>query len=163
MKTSDFSVTHLLDQSPEVIFNAVNNVRGWWSEEIEGDTDMLNELYSYRYKDVHFCKIRITDCTPNTRIEWLVLENYFSFTEDKNEWEGTKIIFEISQSGDQTQLRFTHLGLVPQYECFEVCREAWTNYISNSLHSLITTGKGQPNPRESDGFNSRLAQKWKLK
>lgn len=162
MKTSDFSLTLLLDQSPEVVFNAVNNIRGWWSEEIEGKTDTLNEEFEYRYKDVHRCKMRITACTPSSKIEWLVLENYFSFTEDKSEWKGTRIRFEIFQKDNQTQLRFTHLGLGPQYECFEVCRDGWTNYINNSLHSLITAGKGQPNPREGDGFNARLAEKWNL-
>ncbi|MEO6548620.1 MAG: hypothetical protein ABIN94_11495 [Ferruginibacter sp.] len=46
------------------------------------------------------------------------------------------------------QIRFTHLGLVPEYECFEVCRDAWTNYIQKSLYNLITTGKGQPNGKD---------------
>ena len=74
-----------------------------------------------------------------------MLNNYFKFTKDKTEWTGTKIIFDISQKDGKTQLVFTHKGLVPSYECFEICRDAWTNYIQNSLRNLITTGKGQPN------------------
>jgi len=35
-----------------------------------------------------------------------------------------------------------------QYECYEICQDAWTNYIQNSLSDLITTGKGQPNAKE---------------
>jgi len=35
--------------------------------------------------------------------------------------------------------------LVPEYECFEICRDSWTNYIQNSMQKLITTGKGEPN------------------
>jgi hypothetical protein len=42
----------------------------------------------------------------------------------------------------------THQGLVPEYECFEICRDAWTSYIQNSLHDLIVTGKGQPNGKD---------------
>ena len=42
----------------------------------------------------------------------------------------------------------THQGLVPEYECFEICRDAWTSYIQNSLRNLIVTGKGQPNGKE---------------
>jgi hypothetical protein len=59
--------------------------------------------------------------------------------------------FEISQSNGETQLQVTHLGLVPEYECFEICREAWTNYITKSLRNLIMTGNGEPNPKKKAG------------
>jgi hypothetical protein len=63
----------------------------------------------------------------------------------KAEWVGTKIIFEITPKDNKTQLVFTHRGLVPEYECFEVCSNGWTHYIRQSLFDLITTGEGQPN------------------
>ena len=56
--------------------------------------------------------------------------------------------FEIARKGDKTEVRFTHFGLVPAYECFNVCSDAWGKYIRGSLRDLITTGKGQPNPIE---------------
>jgi hypothetical protein len=52
--------------------------------------------------------------------------------------------------------------LVPEYECYEVCNDAWTGYIKNSLYKLITSGKGEPNPKDKEGFNAELAKKWKL-
>jgi hypothetical protein len=148
MATADFTTTLVVEQTPEEVFNAINNVRGWWSEEIEGSTDKLNDEFKYHYEDVHRCKIKLIEVIPNEKVVWLVLENYFKFTKDKSEWTGTKIIFEISRKDDKTQIRFTHLGLVPEYECFEICRDAWSNYILNSLRSLITTGKGQPNGKD---------------
>ena len=74
-----------------------------------------------------------------------MLDNYFKFTKDKSEWKDTEIIFEISEKDNQTQIHFTHLGLVPEYECYDICKNAWTQYIQTSLFNLITTGKGQPN------------------
>ena len=82
---------------------------------------------------------------PGKKVVWLVLDNYLNFTKDKREWKGTKIVFDISQNGNQTLLRFSHEGLVPAYECFDICANAWTKYIQQSLYSLITTGKGLPN------------------
>ena len=161
MTATDFNTTLVVDQTPEEAFNAINNVRGWWSENIEGGTDKLNDEFIYHYKDVHYCKIRLIEMVPGQKVVWLVLDNYFKFTHDQGEWKGTKIIFDISQEDNQTEIRFTHEGLVPQYECYEICREAWTNYIQESLRSLITTGKGQPNPKEDDGFNAQLVEKWK--
>ena len=148
MATSDFTTTLLVEQTPTEAFNAINNVRGWWSEEIEGSTDKLNDEFTYHYQDVHRCKMKLTEVIPDKKVVWLVLDNYFNFTRDKSEWIGTKIIFELSQQDNKTLIRFTHQGLVPQYECFDVCKDAWSIFILDSLRYLITTGKGQPSPKE---------------
>ncbi len=148
MKDQDYKTTILVDQSPKEVFNAINNVRGWWSEEIEGSTDKLNAEWNYHYQDVHSCKIKITELLPDKKVVWLVMDNHFSFTKDKNEWKGNKIIFEITEKENKTQLRFTQVGLVPEYECYDICQNAWSTYIQKSLHSLITTGKGQPNSKD---------------
>ncbi len=149
MTTPDFTTAILVDATPEEVFNAVNNVRGWWSEEIEGGTALLNDVFKYHFQDVHRCEMKIIESVPGQRVVWLVLDNYFKFTHDKSEWVGTKCVFDISQKGAQTQLRLTHEGLVPEYECFDICKNAWTQYIQESLFNLITTGKGQPNSSET--------------
>jgi hypothetical protein len=145
MNTKDFTTTLVVDQTPNEVFNAINNVRGWWSEEIEGSTNKLNAEFTYHYEDVHRCKMKIIDLIPNKKVVWFVVNNYFNFTKDKSEWTGTKIIFEISKQDDKTQIFFTHQGLAPEYECYDICQNAWNNYLHNSLRNLITTGKGQPN------------------
>ncbi len=143
--SSDLTYTILVDQTPHEVFNAINNIRGWWSEEIEGNTGKLNEEFIYHFEDVHRCKIKITESIPGKKVAWLVLENYFKFTKDSSEWTGNKIVFSITIKDNKTQLQFTQVGLVPDYECYDICQNAWGNYINNSLRSLIETGKGQPN------------------
>lgn len=163
MNDKNFTAAFTVDQSPEEVFDAVNNVRGWWSEDIEGSTDKLNAEFLYHYKDIHICNIKIAEYIPGKKVAWLVLNNYFNFTKDKTEWKDTKIVFEISRKGNKTQLHFTHVGLVPQYECYGVCRDAWSSYINISLQNLITTGKGQPNPKGEEGpINAEVVRKWKL-
>jgi uncharacterized protein YndB with AHSA1/START domain len=148
MDNQDFTTSILVDQSPKEVFDAITNVRGWWSEEIEGGTAKLGDVFKYHYKDVHICKMKLIEVIPNKKIVWDVLENDFNFTTDKSEWVGTKVIFEINQKDNKTEVRLTHQGLVPDYECYDICFNAWTNYIQNSLYNLITTGKGQPNLKE---------------
>lgn len=162
MDKQDYTTTILVSQTPNAVFNAINNVRGWWSENIEGGTDQLNDVFFYHYKDIHLCKIKLIEVVPDKKVVWQVLDNYFSFIDDKSEWKDTKIIFDISTEGDQTKLQFTHEGLVPEYECYQICFEAWSNYINNSLYKLITLGKGEPNPKEGEGFNSQIVEKWRL-
>jgi len=141
-----FSTEVMFEQDPAVVFDGITNVRGWWSRMINGDTDRLNAEFEYRYQDVHRCKFRITEFDPPRRVVWRVLENHFNFTKDPAEWVGNDIIFEIEPAKSGTQLRFTQEGLVPQYECYEICAEAWGTYITRSLRDLVVTGIGQPNP-----------------
>ncbi|HSC40205.1 MAG TPA: SRPBCC domain-containing protein [Chitinophagaceae bacterium] len=149
MTTPDFSTTFSVAQTPDEVFNAITNVRGWWSENIEGGTARLNDVFTYRFSDIHKCTMKLIEVVPGKKVVWLVLDNYFDFTEDKTEWTDTKIEFEIAEKDNKAQLHFTHRGLVPEYECYDICYKGWTHYIGSSLHSLITTGKGQPNPRET--------------
>jgi hypothetical protein len=148
MSNSNFRTSILVDKTPNDVFNAINNVSGWWSEEIEGGTDKLNDEFHYHYQDVHRSKMKIVELVPNKKVVWQVLDNYFSFTNDKNEWKGNTIVFELTEKDNRTQLQFTQVGLVPEYECFDICENAWNTYIQKSLYSLITTGKGQPNGKD---------------
>jgi hypothetical protein len=161
MQDQSFTTTVLVDQSPAEVFNAITNPRGWWSEEIEGGTAQLNDEFFYHYQDVHTCTIRLIEVVPGKKMVWHVLDNFFFFIKDKTEWKDTKMVFEIDQKDNKTQLRFTHEGLVPEYECYDVCNEAWGNFINNSLRNLIVFGKGNPNPKEG-GFNADLIERKKL-
>jgi hypothetical protein len=144
-----------VDATPEAAFAAINDVRGWWSGELEGKTAKLGDVFSYRYKDIHYSKQRITESIPGRKVVWLVVDSFLGFIEDKTEWNGTKITFEILPKGGQTEIRFTHVGLAPAHECFSACSDAWGSYITGSLRSLIATGKGQPNPEEKKRRGAR--------
>jgi hypothetical protein len=148
MKDQNFTATFTVDQTPEEAFTAINNVRGWWSGEIQGHTDKLGDEFTYRYQNVHRSKQKITELVPGKKVVWHVLDGYLKFTQDETEWTGTDITFDISKKGAKTEVRFTHVGLVPEFECFDKCSNAWGFYIKDSLRNFITTGKGQPNPKE---------------
>jgi len=148
MQAQSYCATFTVDQRPEEVFAAVNNVRGWWSGDIEGSTDQLGAEWTYRYQDVHYSRQEITELIPGQRVAWHVLDGNLNFTEDKTEWTGTDITFDITEKGDQTEVCFTHVGLVPDFECFDNCSNAWGFYINSSLRSLIATGKGEPNEKE---------------
>ena len=149
MSEENYTTTLSVDQSPAEVFAAINNVRGWWSELIEGDTDRPGAVVYYHHKDLHRCTFKITEFEPGRKVVWHVLQNYFPFVQEVTEWTGTDIVFEIAQKGDGTELRFTHIGLAPHFECYDVCSDGWDTYIKSSLLNLITTGQGQPNIGEA--------------
>jgi hypothetical protein len=149
MKDQSLTLTFSVEQSPEQVFDAVNNVRAWWSGDIAGETDRLGAEFTYRYKDVHRSTQKITEFVRAKKVVWHVADAELNFVKDRDEWNGTDIVFEIARKGGKTELRFTHVGLVPAFECYGGCSGAWGFYVGDSLHSLITTGKGAPNRTES--------------
>ncbi len=145
MDDKNYTTTITVNASPEAVFAAINNVRGWWSDDIEGNTAMLGDVWFYHARDLHRCTLKVIEWIPGQRVAWRVLDNHFSFTADKTEWIGTTIAFDIEPVGAGARLTFTHVGLVPDYECYDVCHDAWGTYVRGSLKNLITSGNGQPN------------------
>lgn len=146
MKSQNYTTTFLVDQSPEEVFNAINNVRGWWSGEIEGTTDKSGGEFTYHVPDAHYSRQKITEFIPGKKIVWHVLEASLNFVQNKSEWKGTDIVFKITKKDGKTEVSFIHRGLVPDYECYEACSNAWGMLVNGNLHNLIITGKTQPSP-----------------
>lgn len=140
----DYTASYTVKQSPEEVYAAINRVRDWWGDEIEGETDRLGAEFEYHALDLHHTTQRITELEPAKRVVWRVVDSRINFVEDVHEWEGTDVIFEIIGKEDGTELRFKHVGLVPEIECFGQCSSGWNFFIRHSLYNLITTGRGEP-------------------
>lgn len=157
----NYTTTITVNKDISSAFNGIKNFRAWWSEEIVGNTDKVGETFFYHYKDVHLCKIKLIEMVADKKLVYQVIDNEFNFTKDKTEWINTQLIFDLSTQAGKTQIVFTHEGLVPKYECYNVCNDAWTSYIQGSLKDFIEIGKGKPNGKEG-GLNAELVEKWGL-
>ena len=145
MKNKNFTTTIIVDQTPEEVFNAVRNVRGWWSgyysEEIKGDTEKLNDEFSFRAGGgAHYSRQKLIEVIPNKKVVWLITDSKLDFLDNKDEWTGTKVIFDISTKVNKTELVFTHEGLTPEIECYNSCAPAWSQYLQNKLLPLLAKG-----------------------
>ncbi len=138
----DFTTSILVDQSPTEVFAAINNARGWWQGEIKGNTEKLNDEFTYQMGDVHFSKQKIVESIPGKKIAWQVTDSNLSFVSKTGEWTGTTIEFDIQREEKKTKITFTHHGLVPTIECYGGCSGGWAKVIEKSLYSFISTGKG---------------------
>jgi hypothetical protein len=149
MKKQDYTISITVDATPHEAFKGINNVTKWWTENLEGSSQKLNDEFTVRFWDVHVSTQKLIEVIPDKKVVWLITDSNLNFIEDKQEWNGTKISFEISGRDGKTEIIFTHIGLVPQIECFHDCSNAWGQYIQKSLQNLINTGKGHPTPKES--------------
>ena len=103
-------------------------------------TDTVGSSFAFRGnhegRNVHRSQVEVTELVPGERVAWHVVDNWMGFIDDQSEWQDTRIVFEISPTAGGAQIRFSHLGLVPAYECYDVCFNAWTFFIQDSLRRL---------------------------
>jgi hypothetical protein len=144
MSKQSFTTAFTVGQTPQQVFDAINNVRGWWSGEVDGETGKLGARFTYRYKNMHKSTQQVTEFVPGKKVVWHVTSAELTFVKDKTEWVGTDIVFEITRKGKKTELRFTHQGLVPSFECYGGCSGAWGALVDGNLRNLIATGENQP-------------------
>lgn len=148
MDKKSLILTVLVEQTPKEVFEAIQNVPAWWHAGMKGNSQKLNDEFSVQFKDIHYSKHQLTAVIPNEKMVWLTLDSKLTFVDKQKEWTGTSVIFEISQKGKQTELKFTHDGLIPAFECYEGCSSGWNYFIKDSLIPFIETGKGKPEPKE---------------
>jgi len=146
LQGTNFTSAFTVEQTPAQVYEAINDVRQWWTGEIDGDSRAVGDEFSYRYPGAHYSKQRITELVPGKKVVWRVVDSHLEGPEDPNEWTGTEIRFEIAPKEDGTELSFTHLGLVSGFECYDVCSSAWGFFVNASLKRLITTGEGPTPP-----------------
>jgi uncharacterized protein YndB with AHSA1/START domain len=146
MSIPDFTTTYSVDQSPQQVYDAILDVRSWWTGDVEGRTQRMGDEFSYRYPGVHYSKQKITELIPNERVVWRVVDSHLDGNADPSEWTGTELVFDVSENNGTTEVRFAHQGLVSDFECFDACSNAWGFFINGSLRRLIKTGEGPTPP-----------------
>ena len=145
MNNPDFTMTFLVSQSPEEVFDAINDVRTWWSEEFKGSTEKPGDEFEVRFADVHYSRQKLIASVPGKKLVWLVTDSRLTFLKDESEWTGTRIEFDITEENGKTRIGFIHHGLVPTIQCFRDCSNGWNHYLGQSLIPFIQTGKANPN------------------
>ena len=144
MNNQNFTTTLIVSKTASEVFNDINNVSKWWTENLEGSSQKLNDEFTVRFGDIHYSKQKLIEVIPDKKVVWLVTDSKLNWLTDKHEWMNTKISFEISNNDNKTQLHFTHMGLVPDVECYDNCVKGWNQFVNESLFKLITEGQGQP-------------------
>jgi len=139
---NDFNISIKVAISAEAALEKISQVPQWWGVTVEGNTASLNDQFVIKMGAEAFFNCTITELVPGKRVTWAIGDCYMPWYNDKKEWSDTRMIFNIAQSGNTTDIQFTHEGLTPELDCFKDCKPGWTHWIKNSLYSYLTTGKG---------------------
>jgi len=142
MNNQDFSTTVWLDQSPTRVYNTILDVRAWWSglhgESFEGSSAKLGDEFRFvAGGGMHDTTQKLVELVPDKKVVWLVTNANLSFVNKTDEWKDTHISFDISEEAGRTKVVFTHIGLVPTFQCYDSCAPAWTQYIQEQLTAAL--------------------------
>ena len=144
MNNQDFTATFSVDQTPEQVFAAINDVRSWWTGEIEGRTDTLGAEFTYRYKDIHRTTHKITELVPGKRVVWHVTASHLSLVREQAA-SGTGPTSSSTSRARATGPRCasrTSASRRPSSATIG-CSRAWSFFITDSLKKRIATGNGR--------------------
>jgi uncharacterized protein YndB with AHSA1/START domain len=146
---TDFTRTFTVDRTRAEAFAAIRDVRGWWSTTITGASAEKGDVFRFEVPGVHRCTMTLTEVVPDERMVWYVSDSWVVFAADDAEWDGTEVVFTVGEDGGRTVVTFTHAGLSPAVECYDICSDAWSGYVI-SLKHLIETGQGEPMRRADE-------------
>jgi hypothetical protein len=139
----DYQSSITVDTTAKDAFEHVRNVRGWWAKNVEGSSSELHDEFKVLFSPT-WVAFRIVENVPHKRIVWEVTDCYLHWLQDKKEWKGTRVVFDIAETGDSTRVTMTHIGLVPEVECYAQCEQGWNHHIKDSLFKYLTEQKGMP-------------------
>lgn len=143
MVKKNYHTTIKVNATPEEAIKKISQVNKWWAKKTKGKTENLNDKFTTDFGET-FVEFQITELVPNKKVVWKVTDCNLHWIENKKEWNGTEVAFEISEKKSTTQIDFTHIGLVPSFECYEDCETGWNEHIKESLFEFINEGKGNP-------------------
>ena len=139
----NYEATISVRTNPEDAIKAINDISAWWAIDTIGCSAKAGDTFTVRFGKT-FSTIKIAEWLPGRKIVWEVLECNMDLLADKKEWQGTKIVWDITVQGDKTQITMTHVGLTPVKECYNDCKNGWNFFIRESLSGLLTRQKGLP-------------------
>ncbi len=134
-----FADTAAIAAPPDRVLAALTTLgglAGWWTPDVSGSPEPGGEL-TFRF-DGRATVMRVEHVDPGL-VVWTCTEN-----EIFDDWNGTSVWFDLRpRAGGGTNLAFRHVGLVPEQECFTMCRPGWEHYL-RSITAYVESGTGTP-------------------
>ncbi|MBS1525546.1 MAG: SRPBCC domain-containing protein [Bacteroidetes bacterium] len=124
-------------------FEKISHVSRWWISNVEGKSANPGDIFTVSLGTT-WVTFKLVEVVPEKKVVWEITDCFLPWLNDKTEWTGSRIIWNVQRANGGVEISFTHT-LAPEMECFNQCEKAWTAYIKESLFNYIKEGKGMPN------------------
>lgn len=106
------------------VFRAVSTPEGlnqWWTESCDGDSQ-VDTTFALGFGPAYQWTALVSRCVPDRRFE-------LTMQSADDDWTGTRLNFELSESSGVTQLRFSHTGWPAANAHFRTSCHCWALYL----------------------------------
>ena len=142
----NFTMNLILHVQRDKIYEGLTNlIHEWWTEMFEGSAQKIGEVFTIRFGTQIHKTMKVEELIRNKKVSWLVVDAFIDLPDlaNKKEWIDTQIIWNISTTSGKTTLQLTHIGLTPEIECYDLCKNGWQSFLY-SFSKFVTTGVGVP-------------------
>jgi uncharacterized protein YndB with AHSA1/START domain len=132
----------VISAPPGDVYEAVATPEGiskWWTRDgVRGELAEGSQLRFFFGQPEPAAVMEVTGLKPGGQVCW-------SCVGGADEWVGTRLCFELTETGGETAVIFTHAGWRDPSEFMAHCSARWA-YFLLSMKSYLETGKGTPFP-----------------
>ena len=141
-------IRHLIKirATPERVYQAIttaDGIRNWWTRDASLD-DKIGGAGEFGFYGHRFAiTVSVAELVPSAHVG---LNNVSS---TRGSFDGTTIAFDLKPDGNDTMLLFAHRGFKNADDEYASATTRWGYYLL-SLKRYLETGKGTPNPDDTD-------------
>ena len=128
-----------VEGTPRAVYQALSTIdglSGWWTKTTSGKSALDAEI-DFRFGE-HLCVMRVDGLDADRAVSW-------ECTTAAPDWLGTKVRFELDETGSGTRVRFAHTGWREANDFFAHCSTKWAVFML-SFERYVETGTGAPFP-----------------
>lgn len=130
----------------KICFNSVSKeINKWWGK-TDNSTSKIGDEFSIFFGETEW-RFRVKEYLPFEKITWHCIRAnhaHGKMADIKEEWLNSEVNWNFIDNHGKTKISFVHIGLVPELNCFDVCKSGWDYFISTSLKNYLDTGEGNP-------------------
>lgn len=145
MENKNYHRTITVNTSAHDAMKKIGQVNLWWKKNFTGSTEKPNDRFTVPFGELNgetsFVDFVVSEIIPEKKAVWKVTNCYLPWFKDKKEWNDTEVVFELSEENGKTKINFTHIGLVPEVECYSACEQGWNGHITKDLMNFINEGQ----------------------
>lgn len=140
--TDNYHIEVFLNVENTTVFTALTKqLESWWGK-VDTSISKVGDTFTIHFGKA-FWTFNVVQYDLNSKLIWECIDGQPSL---EKEWVGTILQWELKPHANNSGsvLNFTHNGLTPDFECYDICAPTWTRFLNESLKNFLESGKGMP-------------------